>query len=175
VADLAPPERKGLRRSRHIQKIDNTQYKSALLSMHEAAPAEKEVEETRLSPKKSENFNSENFLEIWHTYRNEQLAKGNAIMAAIMQTSEPQLEEGAMVHLKLHSKAEELEFEKGKIELLGFLRKFLHNDFLELRYTFTTEEVKGKPYHNDEKMRYLIEKHPLLADWIKALKDITKK
>jgi hypothetical protein len=165
-----PPAIQAVRRSRRIQKIDATQYQSGLIAI-KPNPSTGAVEEDVPYRREvlRESVDAERFNAAWLKYKNQMLKLGNALMATTLTTAAPELRNETEIHLTLHSRAEELHFENAKVELLGFLRRELKNDLLNLHYKISAAEVSGRPYTNEEKLKYLAAKHPQIAEWLQIM------
>lgn len=116
-----------------------------------------------------EAVTEDDILRCWMEYREVILKKGKAILAALMYKAEPMLKNDTEVHFLLHSRAEELELENERAELLGFLRRNLRNDQIQLFHFITEAEAEARPSTNIQRLDYIAERYPQIAEFIKNM------
>jgi hypothetical protein len=102
-----------------------------------------------------EKFNDNDMRLQWNKFAQRLSDTGQKIMATYMQINDPVLDkDGFTVRLELPNEGSKVDFDNGKIELLGYLRGKLHNhdiviethvnEVVGAKYAFTPEEKYEK-------------------------------
>lgn len=119
----------------------------------------RELAETQKSQQKhadelpTEPFTETDMLLNWNKFAQRLSDNGQKIMATYMQMNDPVLE-GTTIKLQMPNEGSKVDFDNGKLELLGYLRGKLHNhdivietfvnESTERKYAFTPEEKYEK-------------------------------
>lgn len=102
-------------------------------------------------------------MKFWKEFT-EKLRAEHKMLGATALSQLPELRNEVELHLRVGSLAMQEEIEKIKPDLLLYLRQKLDNRRLSLSVTLD-ESSAGRPlYTNREKLEYLMEKYPKLAD-----------
>ncbi|MGV3459564.1 MAG: DNA polymerase III subunit gamma/tau [Flavobacterium sp.] len=101
----------------------------------------------------TEPFTETDMLLNWNKFAQRLSDSGQKIMATYMQMNDPVLE-GTTIKLQMPNEGSKVDFDNGKLELLGYLRGKLHNhdivietfvnESTERKYAFTPEEKYEK-------------------------------
>lgn len=117
--------------------------------------------------KKQQNaFSLEELKRAWADFLEHDIIRKNDLVLVTLKRKITLVNESE-VHLALANHIEIDGLEKIKIELTGFLRKELQNDFIDVIADVNEEKVEKKAYTNADKFEKMMNKHPIL----KELKD----
>ena len=117
-------------------------------------------QDTKGMPEKP--FTKSAFTELWKNYIEKLDSRGEKIMATIMNTATPHVNDNEIV-FDLPNSMMKGEFEKQKHELLRFLRESLQNFKLQITIHVYEDEEKKYAYTPQEKYNKLLEKNNALA------------
>lgn len=109
----------------------------------------------------NEAFTETQMLEQWLKYAQRLENKGYRIVASLLTINDPKLEGTTIVH-ELPNESSKIDFEKGRPELLGYLRGKLHNHDITITVNVNEEMVVKKAFTSQEKYNRLVEINPHL-------------
>lgn len=110
---------------------------------------------------RDENFSQEQMQELWNKYRNKLDNEGEKILASIMGTSIPELQD-KKICLSLPNQTMKLELERNQYPLLSYLKNELNNTFIALEIEVDETTAKKFAFTPREKFEKLREKNPLI-------------
>ena len=145
---------------------DNPQPKVSSMSLA-SIRAKKEMAEVQKSTIKevvylaSEPFTETEMLEQWLKYAQRIEDKGYRIVASLLTINDPILEGTTIIH-ELPNESSKIDFEKEKPELLGYLRRKLHNHDITIDVKVNETLVLKKNYTPQDKYNRLVELNPNL-------------
>lgn len=127
----------------------------------------KELEAEKREAKKEQviekngEFTQEEMQAAWQQFAEEQNEKGEKILASIMQTDTPVLE-NKKISIELPNETMKLELERVQYYLMGFLKDKLQNTHVSLDIKVNEKADKKFAFTPIEKFQKLQEKNPLL-------------
>ena len=133
----------------------------SLKSVHEKKKETSVVEENFDNYPKTD-FTEKQLLDLWKTYHQQMIDKGENNMATALGVSKPKLLKNFVIELPLPSKLIEEHFKEGRPKFLKYLRESLNNYGLSVKITIDKTIVKKKAYGNVAKYKLLVEKNPML-------------
>ena len=108
----------------------------------------------------TEPVTQEALTEAWKAYTQKMDAKGEKIMASILQMDQPILKDGTTICLTYSNNTNKIELERAEFPLMTFLKKTLLNYNLKLHITVNEEVAKKYAFTPQEKYEKLKEKNP---------------
>ena len=115
----------------------------------------------------TEEFTETEMLDFWFKYAQRLTDKGYMIMASLLRISDPKLE-GFKIIYELPNEGSKIDFDKEKIDLLGYLRGHLHNHEITIEVV-VNESVKSKvAFTPQDKYNRLNEINPHLEEFRRA-------
>ncbi|WP_417875676.1 DNA polymerase III subunit gamma/tau [Winogradskyella sediminis] len=108
----------------------------------------------------TEPVTQEALTEAWKAYTQKMDAKGEKIMASILQMDQPTLKDGTTICLTYSNNTNKIELERAEFPLMTFLKKTLLNYDLKLDITVNEEVAKKYAFTPQEKYEKLKEKNP---------------
>lgn len=104
------------------------------------------------------------FLKAWHDYMSRNLEKH--ILVSAMRKTTPEQTDAEIFKVIVDHPAQRQAFESSMTDLIGFLRKAIHNDFVTLNVEVDTSKQQDKNLPPQELLREMIEANPLIAQLI---------
>lgn len=104
------------------------------------------------------------FLKAWHDYMSRNLEKH--ILVSAMRKTTPEQTDAETFKVIVDHPAQRQAFEASMTDLIGFLRKAIHNDFVTLNVEVDTSKQQDKNLPPQELLREMIEANPLIAQLI---------
>lgn len=123
--------------------------------------AQKMEQENQGAEEKDEPFTEQEMRTAWNAFINKLQKKGGKIVASIMETDTPVLEDKTII-LELPNDSMKQELEKIQHPLMMFLKKELQNTHIKLSITVNEIAVKKYAFTPQEKYEKLRDKNPLL-------------
>ncbi len=139
------------------------------IPMSSAKPVAKETTpEAKVEQDKS--FTLEELLASWNKFLIKVSNEKRMQLASSLSNTAPLLNEGYKIEHSVTNKAQEEEFKKNKLELLGFLHKDLGNTSITIEVVVKEADPSTKKaYTNKEKFKVMAEKNPALEELRKQL------
>lgn len=132
-----------------VKKEDDGTVKVSALSLS-SIRMKRELEQNQKATQKhqdelpTEAFTETDMLLNWNKFAQRLSDNGQKIMATYMQINDPVLDkDGVTIRLELPNEGSKVDFDNGKIELLGYLRGKLHNHDIVIE-THVNETVSKK-------------------------------
>ncbi len=132
-----------------VKKDDESAVKVSALSLS-SIRLKRELEQNQKATLKhqdelpTEAFTETDMLLNWNKFAQRLSDNGQKIMATYMQINDPVLDkDGVTIRLELPNEGSKVDFDNGKIELLGYLRGKLHNHDIVIE-THVNEAVSKK-------------------------------
>lgn len=107
-------------------------------------------------------FTLDQLITLWKTFASKLTQPSEIPVASILNSIKPTLEGDTQLHLELHSKTQESEFDKIKSTLIPFLRKSLNNFHIGITITVNIASKNLTPYTAEEKFSHMAEKNESL-------------
>jgi len=123
--------------------------------------AQKQDVQANAIEEKDEKFNETQLQAAWDEYIHRLKHKGSKILASIMETDMPKLND-KVISIILPNETMKNDLEKGQHQLMSFLKKKLQNTFISLEITVNEKTAKKYAFTNIEKFNKLKEKNPLI-------------
>ncbi|HET8808985.1 MAG TPA: DNA polymerase III subunit gamma/tau [Flavobacteriaceae bacterium] len=121
----------------------------------------KQKEKQPISEIRNEPYTETQVLAAWDDYAKHVKAHGNHNLASIIGADLPTLK-GDKIHLEMPTETMKLELQRAQGTLLGFIRKKIKNNNLELEIQVNEKAEKKYVFTAREKYEKLKEKNPLL-------------
>ena len=128
----------------------------------------KEQAEIKLE-KEITNFSEENLLQKLSDFCDILKKEKRVNLHSTLKGNQPKLMDNHLIVFKLNSNSQKKEIEETKVELLGFLKRELKNDLIEIKIDITQKEAKELLYTDQEKLNYMVKKKPELQSIINSL------
>ncbi len=109
----------------------------------------------------TEPFTETDMLLQWNKYAQRLSDKGQKIMEALLLINDPKLE-GTTIKHELPNEGSAIDFESGKIELLGYLRGKLHNHDIMIEVVVNENISSRKAFTPQDRFNRLNEINPSL-------------
>ncbi|MFK5890543.1 MAG: DNA polymerase III subunit gamma/tau [Flavobacteriaceae bacterium] len=124
------------------------------------------IKEKDVSKESNENlpqdiFTSETFLKTWHSYLAYLERTGEKLMLSILKAEKPKVN-GSSIELVFPNKVMEASFNKGKSNLIKYLRQELNNFKIDIKVIVNESVTKEYIYTSQEKYQALKKKNPNL-------------
>ncbi|WP_245892303.1 DNA polymerase III subunit gamma/tau [Flavobacterium pallidum] len=129
--------------------------------------AKKELEQSGKAAAKettelpTEAFSETDMLLQWNKYAQRLSDKGHKIMEALLLINDPKLE-GTTIKHELPNEGSAIDFESGKLELLGYLRGKLHNHDITIEVIVNENISSRKAFTPQDRYNRLNEINPSL-------------
>lgn len=149
-----PKQEPGIKKKVSGFSLKSVQKKKEIEALQRENQKEQEVE-------KSEIFTEEQMQDAWKEYLQLQDQKGEKILASIMGTSLPELQENKIL-LRLPNSTMKLDLERNQNALLFFLKEKLNNTSISLEIEVDETTEKKFAFTPREKYEKLKEKNPLI-------------
>jgi DNA polymerase III subunit gamma/tau len=146
--------------------IENPTLGKGISSLSLSSIQLKKEVERKLSSKKEivntaeQKFSQETLTQLWKTYTQEKNNQGENNIAALLEMSQPKLQEGHKILLKTGSRLSKVELTKELTPLLAYLNKAVNN--YKITFEIEVEERKSEEYVYGvkEKFKYLKKINP---------------
>ncbi|MCM4156029.1 DNA polymerase III subunit gamma/tau [Gramella sp. AN32] len=117
-----------------------------------------------------ESFSEENLIENWIAYTEKLKDKGEKILASILESQQPKLEDKNIV-LTFPNETMKIDLEKEEPRLMGFLKRKLRNTHIVLQINVDESTSRKYAFTAQEKYEKLKEANPLI-DKLRATFDL---
>ncbi|MBC7384201.1 MAG: DNA polymerase III subunit gamma/tau [Bacteroidia bacterium] len=153
-----------------VNQLDKLKEKIAL--QKKALHDDKSIlmEEQGKYPEEQLTFTHEKFSTVWSNYIQQLEASGKSSISSFLKHCNYQLNDNAMVELELRSKLEQEQVEEERRDMIPYFRKELKNTLFDLRIVVNTSLIlHTKKVSKSDQLKIMIEKNPLLADFVQGL------
>ncbi len=113
-------------------------------------------------PINNEEYTETQVLAAWDDYAKHIKKRGNHNLASIIGAKMPVLKENHILFIEMPTATMKLELERAQGPLIGYIRKHIKNDLLELTIEMNETAAKNYVFTTREKFEKLNEKNPLL-------------
>ena len=154
------------------EKLKNKKSLLGTATIEEALNVEEtEIEEhVEMNLEKEINtFSEENLLKKLSDFCNILKKDKRVNLHSTLKSTQPKLMDNHLIVFKLNSNSQKKEIEETKVELLGFLKRELKNDLIEIKIEIIKKESKELLYTDQEKLNYMVKKKPELQSIINSL------
>ncbi len=134
----------------------------SLKSIHQKKEAEKSSVEENYDNHPKDTFTKEELISFWKEYQQNLLQKGKKSMASILIADTPKLLKNFVIQFTLPNNLMGEQLQRGRTDLLGFLREKLNNYQISLDIKINETVEKKFAYTPQEKFDKLKKKNPLL-------------
>ncbi|MEI7595228.1 MAG: DNA polymerase III subunit gamma/tau [Bacteroidota bacterium] len=124
---------------------------------------EKKNEIIQSNDKRDTKFSAEELNVVWNEFA-KSIQKDNPSFASTLTISNPELLDNFIININIVNKAQEIEFEEKRNDLVNFLREKLNNYQIMVQLVLNVSTVEAKPYSPKDKFIHLLNKNPLLND-----------
>ncbi|MFY0631607.1 MAG: DNA polymerase III subunit gamma/tau [Flavobacteriaceae bacterium] len=134
----------------------------SLKSVHQKKSEKKSSIEENYDNHPKDDFTEEKLHQLWKSYQELLIKKGEKSMASIIAADLPTLKEGFIIHFVLPNKLMQDQLKQGRPKLLKFLRESLNNYGVNLEVVVNETIEKKFAYTPQEKYDKLKEVNPLM-------------
>lgn len=124
-------------------------------------------EEGELIKKNKEQFTEQKLVEVWNKYANKIKADKKESFYSTLTKYQPKLGENFTIHIELENNVQANNVDEEKVEMLGYFKEILKNDYITLEHTITEINDSTILYTNRDKFNRMAEINPA----IQLLKD----
>jgi DNA polymerase-3 subunit gamma/tau len=129
-------------------------------------PEKKESEEVlvdgELIKKHKELFTEAKLIEVWNTYAKKIKAEKKESFYTTLSKYQPKLGENNTLHIELENKVQAQNLNDEKVEMLGYIKEVLKNDFITLQHTIVEKKEGNNLYTNRDKFARMAEINPAM-------------
>ncbi|MCD4746035.1 MAG: DNA polymerase III subunit gamma/tau [Bacteroidales bacterium] len=118
------------------------------------------VEENKNKYRLSNDFTQEQLQKTWEIFAQSVISDKNYYSTLIKR--KPLLKDNFIIEFTVDNKIQENEINENKLDLLGFLRKELKNEPIDLKILIVQNKKEDKPYTSEEKFKKMAEKNPAI-------------
>ena len=130
------------------------------LSTKEEEKEDKEI--TAASGESRSEFDKEQLNSLWLKYAKTIEEKGKISLFRLFSEQFPKIDDNFLLHFPVESQALAEDLQTEKQELLTFLRKSLNNYGINIDFPVIAEEESKILYTPQDKLKHMLEKHPML-------------
>ena len=120
-------------------------------------------EEENKTPIKSDQFTEVEFLDAWKEMNSMFSKKGKTNLSLALTSNTPNLSDNFLIEITLSNTSQIELIQEEKMNLLGFLRKRLNNDLIDLTPKVVQSNAENTPYTNSDKYKKMYEQNKNLA------------
>ena len=120
-------------------------------------------EEENKTPIKSDQFTEVEFLDAWKEMNSMFSKKGKTNLSLALTSNTPNLSDNFLIEITLSNTSQIELIQEEKMNLLGFLRKRLNNDLIDLIPKVIQSNTENTPYTNSDKYKKMYEQNKNLA------------
>ena len=120
-------------------------------------------EEENKTPIKSDQFTEVEFLDAWNEMNSMFSKKGKTNLSLALTSNTPNLSDNFLIEITLSNTSQIELIQEEKMNLLGFLRKRLNNDLIDLIPKVVQSNTENTPYTNSDKYKKMYEQNKNLA------------
>lgn len=149
-----------------MPSADSPQPKVSALSLSSIRAKRELEQQTKKQAEDETQFPTEPFTETdillqWTKYAQRLSDKGQKIMESLLLINDPVLDGTTIIH-ELPNESSRLDFESGKLELLGYLRGKLHNHDITIQLKVNESIDARKAFTAQDKFNRLNQLNPAL-------------
>ena len=120
-------------------------------------------EEENKTPIKSDQFTEVEFLDAWKEMNSMFSKMGKTNLSLALTSNTPNLSDNFLIEITLSNTSQIELIQEEKMNLLGFLRKRLNNDLIDLTPKVVQSNTENTPYTNSDKYKKMYEQNKNLA------------
>lgn len=120
-------------------------------------------EEENKTPIKSDQFTEVEFLDAWNEMNSMFSKMGKTNLSLALTSNTPNLSDNFLIEITLSNTSQIELIQEEKMNLLGFLRKRLNNDLIDLTPKVVQSNAENTPYTNSDKYKKMYEQNKNLA------------
>ena len=120
-------------------------------------------EEENKTPIKSDQFTEVEFLDAWKEMNSMFSKMGKTNLSLALTSNTPNLSDNFLIEITLSNTSQIELIQEEKMNLLGFLRKRLNNDLIDLTPKVVQSNAENTPYTNSDKYKKMYEQNKNLA------------
>ena len=148
-----------------IEVVENkiSSHKPKTISILGSLKQELANEEENKTPIKSDQFTEVEFLDAWKEMNSMFSKKGKTNVSLALTSNTPNLSDNYLIEITLSNTSQIELIQEEKMNLLGFLRKRLNNDLIDLIPKVIQSNTENTPYTNSDKYKKMYEQNKNLA------------
>ena len=148
-----------------IEVADNkiSSHKPKTISILGSLKQELANEEENKTPIKSDQFTEVEFLDAWKEMNSMFSKMGKTNLSLALTSNTPNLSDNFLIEITLSNTSQIELIQEEKMNLLGFLRKRLNNDLIDLIPKVIQSNTENTPYTNSDKYKKMYEQNKNLA------------
>ena len=120
-------------------------------------------EEENKTPIKSDQFTEVEFSDAWKEMNSMFSKMGKTNLSLALTSNTPNLSDNFLIEITLSNTSQIELIQEEKMNLLGFLRKRLNNDLIDLIPKVIQSNIENTPYTNSDKFKKMCEQNKNLA------------
>jgi len=160
------PEEKKIEKQPVVKPTLNIKSRRPSALSLKSLDQKEKIKEKDISKESDENlpqdvFTTETFLKTWHSYLAFLERSGEKLMLSILKAEKPKIN-GNSIELIFPNKVMEASFNKGKTNLIKYLRQELNNFKIDIKAIVNESVTKEYIYTSQEKYQALKKKNPNL-------------
>ena len=148
-----------------IEVADNkiSSHKPKTISILGSLKQELANEEENKTPIKSDQFTEVEFSDAWKEMNSMFSKMGKTNLSLALTSNTPNLSDNFLIEITLSNTSQIELIQEEKMNLLGFLRKRLNNDLIDLIPKVIQSNTENTPYTNSDKYKKMYEQNKNLA------------
>ena len=148
-----------------IEVVENkiSSHKPKTISILGSLKQELANEEENKTPIKSDQFTEVEFLDAWKEMNSMFSKMGKTNLSLALTSNTPNLSDNFLIEITLSNTSQIELIQEEKMNLLGFLRKRLNNDLIDLIPKVVQSNAENTPYTNSDKYKKMYEQNKNLA------------
>ena len=148
-----------------IEVVENkiSSHKPKTISILGSLNQELANEEENKTPIKSDQFTEVEFLDAWKEMNSMFSKMGKTNLSLALTSNTPNLSDNFLIEITLSNTSQIELIQEEKMNLLGFLRKRLNNDLIDLIPKVVQSNTENTPYTNSDKFKKMYEQNKNLA------------
>ena len=148
-----------------IEVVENkiSSHKPKTISILGSLKQELANEEENKTPIKSDQFTEVEFLDAWKEMNSMFSKMGKTNLSLALTSNTPNLSDNFLIEITLSNTSQIELIQEEKMNLLGFLRKRLNNDLIDLTPKVVQSNAENTPYTNSDKYKKMYEQNKNLA------------
>ena len=148
-----------------IEVVENkiSSHKPKTISILGSLKQELANEEENKTPIKSDQFTEVEFSDAWKEMNSMFSKMGKTNLSLALTSNTPNLSDNFLIEITLSNTSQIELIQEEKMNLLGFLRKRLNNDLIDLIPKVIQSNTENTPYTNSDKYKKMYEQNKNLA------------
>ena len=148
-----------------IEVVENkiSSHKPKTISILGSLKQELANEEENKTPIKSDQFTEVEFSDAWKEMNSMFSKMGKTNLSLALTSNTPNLSDNFLIEITLSNTSQIELIQEEKMNLLGFLRKRLNNDLIDLIPKVVQSNAENTPYTNSDKYKKMYEQNKNLA------------